>query len=185
MTEHDNKYKHLQQLIDDLSSMKDDLSKKYNELRVKINAIPIPTDKRPNKKYDLAETFIGYGNPDADILIVGKECAYDLACDLQKKDFEKFCKSNFEQWKKSFAGHGFVYTDGTEEGKEYSYENNAFHPLFPFYWQCNNLKNICPRSTNSTYYYYQMLIDKIRAEIEGKYVKSECVIVFQKVCLNS
>lgn len=33
-------------------------------------------DKKLTKDNDKAE-FIGYGNPDADILIIGKECAID------------------------------------------------------------------------------------------------------------
>ena len=40
--------------------------------------------------------FIGYGNPNADILIVGKECAEE-----DKERQEKFYTHNFEQWEKS------------------------------------------------------------------------------------
>lgn len=149
-------------------------------LRLKQLLVDLNNKEKNLLKNDELKPFIGYGNPEADILIVGKECAYDLNCDSDKKHYDNFYKPNFEQWEESFAGHGFVYTDGVEEGKEYSFKHNAFHPIYPFFWKYNNLKNSCLRHTNSTYYYYQMLIDKIRAEIERvPYQKSECITFFR------
>jgi len=148
----------------------------YSNLYLRLQQLLADLSKMGTEK-----PFIGYGNPDADIVIIGKECAYDLNNYLDKKDYEKFYKPNFDQWEKSFLGHGFAYSDGVEKGKVYSYENNAFHPLFPFFWKFNNLITSCSRHTSSTYFYYQMLIDKIRAEIEGKkYEKSECITFFRE-----
>ena len=130
------------------------------------------------KLKQLLKDLVNMGN---DKPFIGKECAYNLNNHFDKKEYEKFYKPNFEQWERSFTDHGVVYNDGAGEGKEYSYENNAFHPIYPFYWKSNNLKTSCPRHTSSTYYYYQMLIDKIRAEIEGKeYEKSECITFFRE-----
>ena len=52
------------------------------------------------------QPFIGYGKPDADILIVGKECAFPEG----SKDWKLFYEPNFAQWKESFEGHGFART---------------------------------------------------------------------------
>ncbi len=94
--------------------------------------------------------FIGYGNPDADILIVGKECALKE----DSSDWKKFYEKNFHQWKVSFGERGFSYKTG-EEDKDYNFEDGYFHPIFPFYPQLNSIKS------SSTYYYYQRLYERI------------------------
>ena len=121
------------------------------------------------------QPFIGYGNPDADILIVGKECALTEG----SEDWILFYDSNFAQWKESFEGHGFGYTHGQ---KPYDFEHGNFHPIFPFYEQCNKIdrdKKGC--GTSSTYYYYQRLIDMVRAGSATQYEKSPNIDFF-KVC---
>ena len=45
---------------------------------------------RDNDKNDKAE-FIGYGNPDADILIIGKECAITIAKSKNSRPKNKMC----------------------------------------------------------------------------------------------
>ena len=117
--------------------------------------------------------FIGYGNPDADILIIGKECAWEEDSD----DYKLFFKPNFRQWDDSFNGHGFKYKNGDEH---YTFENNAFHPIFPFYLQKNTTSKKITGHTSNTYSYYQMLIDKIKAEITGSdYTKSDYITFFR------
>ena len=69
--------------------------------------------------------FVGYGNPNADILIIGKECA-----DENEDRQEKFYTHNFEQWEESLKGHGFGYKCG---GEPYDFESGNFHPINPFY----------------------------------------------------
>jgi hypothetical protein len=51
---------------------------------------------RDNDKNDKAE-FIGYGNPDADILIIGKECAIDPKHDPDNI-YELSITKNGKQW---------------------------------------------------------------------------------------
>ena len=97
--------------------------------------------------------FIGYGNPDARLLIIGKECAFTEG----SKEWELFFKHNYDQWKVSFGVRGFSYAMGKEE-YPYEFENGFFHPLFPFYPQENKRGR-----TSSTYYWYQRLVQKIRA----------------------
>ena len=119
------------------------------------------------------QPFIGYGKPDADILIVGKECAFPEG----SKDWKLFYKSNFVQWKESFEGHGFGYTHGQ---KPYDFEHGNFHPIFPFYEQCNKIdRNKKGCGTSSTYYYYQRLIDMIRSGSSTQYGKSSNIDFFK------
>ena len=107
------------------------------------------------------QPFICYGNPDAKILIVGKECAWEEESD----DWKKFYKPNFSQWKASFNGHGFGFAHG---GQPYDFDH-GFHPIHPFYCQCNTLKkNSC--KTSNTYYYYQRLVDMIRDNESRKFI---------------
>ena len=114
--------------------------------------------------------FIGYGNPNADILIIGKECADD-----NKERQEKFYSHNFEQWEESLNGHGFSYRCG---GEPYDFESGNFHPIYPFYKQLNKI-GIGNGKTSSTYYYYQKLIDKVRARNVDNYTPSPYVDFFK------
>lgn len=107
--------------------------------------------------------FIGYGNPDANILIVGKECAFSENSDV----WNKFYKPNFIQWKESFEGHGFSYTSGNEP---YDFGHGNFHPIFPFFEQ-RNKRGKNKGDTSATYYYYQRLIDMVRAGSATQYEK--------------
>ena len=50
-----------------------------------------------NKEND----FIGYGNPNAKILIIGKEESLDIGKEDDKRIYEIAVKSNCELWKKT------------------------------------------------------------------------------------
>ena len=117
--------------------------------------------------------FIGYGNPDADILIIGKECAEE-----DKERQEKFYTHNFEQWEESFNGHGFNYRSGEEP---YDFEHGNFHPIYPYFVQCNKIRRNGANNggTSATYYYYQRLIDKVRSRDIVNYTKSRCIDFFK------
>lgn len=108
------------------------------------------------------QPFIGYGNPDAKILIIGKECAFTEG----SEDWIKFYQPNFKQWKDSFNGHGFGYKHGK---LPYDFDNSNFHPIYPFYQQENTTSKY-RNGTSRTYYYYQRLIDKIRGDEAHKYI---------------
>ena len=119
------------------------------------------------------QPFIGYGKPDANILIVGKECALPEG----SKDWKLFYKSNFAQWKESFEGHGFGYTHGQ---KPYDFEHGNFHPIFPYYEQCNKIdRDNKGCGTKPTYFYYQRLIDMVRAGSATQYEKSPNIDFFK------
>lgn len=127
--------------------------------------------------------FIGYGNPDADILIVGKECAEPEYLDKHKKivnpNHEKFIKHNYEQWYKSFKERGFTFG----EGEPYDFEHGKFHPINPFYKLENKkqTKSIKVGRPSSTWYWYQRLIDKIKAGNAIEY-KSSLYVDFFNHC---
>lgn len=106
--------------------------------------------------------FIGYGNPDANILIVGKECAWES----NSEDWLKFYEPNFRHWKESFDRHGFRYEHG---GNPYDFQSGNFHPIWPFYRQYNTTKKNC-NGTSKTYFYYQRLIDKIQDREPHEYI---------------
>ncbi len=111
--------------------------------------------------------FIGYGNPDARLLIVGKECASSEG----SEEWKKFYIPNFIHWKESFEGHGFGFNSGK---LPYDFDNGNFHPIFPFYQQ-RNRKN----ATSATYYYYQRLVDKIRQLANPNYKSTEHIDFFK------
>lgn len=119
--------------------------------------------------------FIGYGNPNADILIVGKECAEE-----DKERQEKFYSHNFEQWEESLNGHGFGYKN-ISNVEPYDFEHGYFHPIYPFYKQLNKIgrRGDNHGKTSSTYYYYQKLLDKLRARDVDNYSPSSYVDFFK------
>ena len=121
-------------------------------------------------KMGVDKPFIGYGNPNADILIIGQECALVEG----SLDYNQFYRPNYKQWEDSFNGHGFTYKHGIQP---YSFENKAFHPIYPFYLQ-DNKKAIC----GSTYMYYQKLIDEIRSVIYNTEYERSNKITFFKDC---
>ena len=117
--------------------------------------------------------FIGYGNPNADILIVGKECALKE----DSEDWKKFYQHNFCQWKESLEGHGFGYKHAEEP---YDFEHGNFHPINPFF-RLENKKQSKNREigrASSTYFYYQRLIDKVRSDNAEKYAPAPCIDFF-------
>ena len=118
--------------------------------------------------------FVGYGNPDAEILIIGKECTSPN----DSVDGKKFFTSNYDQWKKSFEGHGFCYRHGVEP---YDFEHGNFHPVNPYFRLENKMQSRKKEigRPSPTYYYYQRLVDKIRTSDGCEYKKSEFIDFFQ------
>ena len=52
-------------------------------------------------RIEQTKDFIGYGNPNAKILIIGKEEALDIEEECDKEIYEIAVKSNWELWKKN------------------------------------------------------------------------------------
>jgi len=120
------------------------------------------------------QPFIGYGNPDAKLLIVGKECTEPNGTDGWKKFFEP----NFRQWKDSFDDHGFGYTSGEEP---YDFEHGNFHPINPFFRLVNKKQSGKKEvgRPGPTHYYYQRLIDKLRTYAKPDHKNSEYIDFFE------
>lgn len=106
--------------------------------------------------------FIGFGNPNAKILIIAKEASID------KKDeqYTREIKNNIDDWHKnideSFSQEDVCKWDCDEE----------FNPLYPYKGRLNK---ICRRNednggTSATWYNYQKLVDKILKRPKNEYI---------------
>lgn len=118
--------------------------------------------------------FIGYGNPNAEILIVGKECTHQVG----DEDYEKFYKPNYNHWYETvFGGHECNYESGLEP---YDFEHGNFHPINPYFRLINKKqsKNKEIGRPGPTYYYYQRLVDLIRNHNGFQFKKSEFIDFF-------
>ena len=111
--------------------------------------------------------FIGYGNPDAKILIIGQEAGVLPGSD----EWKNFYQPNQEQWKETINDENLTYRNGFEkqENEEYKFPE-YFNPLFPFYKQLNIERKISKKDkhlisgengTSQTYWWYQKLLDKV------------------------
>lgn len=92
--------------------------------------------------------FIGYGNPNAEILIIGQEAA----CEEFSEDWKKFYGRNHNQWYRTIH-EGLTFHHYNDESKEYRFPE-YFNPLYPFYKQYLS-------TTSKTWYWYQRLIDNV------------------------
>ena len=122
--------------------------------------------------------YIGEGNPDADILIIGNECAIgdddsrECSEDERRKIKERIiAKDNVERWKELLK-QGYDIEDISRELQDYNGEtgSNKYYPLFP------NLGQKCivrteinkdkggEKGTARTWVQYQKLIDWIYDE---------------------
>lgn len=115
------------------------------------------------------EDFIGYGNPNAKILIIGKECAIDPESDIDNI-YELSVKKNKEQWLSIINGSGQLNPDNIPSWftPHLNYEEK-FSPLFPFKGQLftirrnkgNGGNGKDNKGTSTTWYNYQKLINRI------------------------
>ncbi len=111
--------------------------------------------------------FIGYGNPDADILIIGQEAALDEG----SQDWKQFYLPNQEHWHRILT-ESLSFRDGWERGdRPYTFPE-FFSPLHPYYKQEFNRK-----CTSDTYYWYQVLIDGFYEHLEDSITGRPCRII--------
>jgi len=94
--------------------------------------------------------YIGTGNPDADILIIGKETAVDANNDEQ---YINEMLNNFSDWKKM--------SDYSPEKVLEFFKNNEYSPLYPYKGQKFAIDNGNNRGTSRTWYNYQKLYNRI------------------------
>lgn len=118
------------------------------------------------EKHPIANTsYIGTGNPNAKILIIGKECAIDLQTDNGQRQYQREIKNNLNLWLQN-SKTNLQYTDIQDWFTNIA-DEIKFNPLFPFYGQLFKKDRInkngeSNKGTNATWMNYQKLIDKIR-----------------------
>ena len=117
--------------------------------------------------------FVGYGNPDSEILIIGQEATHKEG----DADWKKFYTPNCEQWQKTLKeGYSAKMWDGIGEYKFPEY----FNPRFPFRDQLYKIqkrdKDGKPLGDTSqgigvsaTWYWYQTIIDAVYPH-QGQYI---------------
>jgi len=128
--------------------------------------------------------YIGVGNPNAKILIVGKECSLDpnTKDDGEKRKYEKTFLQNFDDWKKNNeANWDFDCISPWNEECEIF---EKYNPLLPFYEQrfipLRKLKNgQYNGGTSQTWYNYQKIINYYRARKNKKYEYSKTIDFFK------
>lgn len=86
------------------------------------------------EKHPIANTsYIGTGNPNAKILIIGKECAIDLQTDNGQRQYQREIKNNLNLWLQN-SKTNLQYTDIQDWFTNIA-DEIKFNPLFPFYGQ--------------------------------------------------
>ena len=133
-------------------------------------------------------TYIGFGNPESNLLILGKECAKKFNEDDEIIDGFSV-QRNSKQWKKFISN---PYADITLwEIVPKDQMEDFFNPRFAFRGQqyhCRrkkldqNGKEIDNKGTSRTWYFYQKLINLIRGNNEMKYGD---MLDFQDYCFIS
>lgn len=91
--------------------------------------------------------YIGTGNPNAKILIIGKEASISKA---QGDQFSREFKSNFEQWKE-------IKDFDQNKVKDCDWVNHT--PLYPYKGQLLKINNNINCGTSRTWFNYQKLIN--------------------------
>ncbi len=132
-----------------------------------------------------AETpdFIGWGNPNARILLLGKEPAKNLEDEQGKIEYEIEVADNKADWRRNIAQHKGFEEVIAERDHARIYGN----PLCPHCWQKYRVKNRKKGSlpegegTARTWYQYQKLIDMIFGETS----KRDDFLDFHKYCFST
>lgn len=127
--------------------------------------------------------YIGLGNPNAKILIVGKECAINTKSNKEEDIMLNNITylQNYQQWKNN-ADNNILEVNKWNPHDIY-YDYNLYNPLHPFYGQLykplrtkkDGTKN---GGTSSTWYNYQKLINYYRIR-KGIPIDDSCVDFFR------
>jgi len=123
------------------------------------------------------ENLIGWGNPKAKILIVGKESAISVGKD-EAGDIQ-YCKEILNNKKTWIANLGSDISQDSirlcqfdEKGNILNFTEETYNPLYPYKGQRCCVRRVykkkdtrsSPQGTSMTWYNYQRLCDKIRKE---------------------
>ena len=113
--------------------------------------------------------FVGLGNPNSKILIISKECSFDLGKEQDRFFYKLENQDNLQQW---------IYNieNPIDQDTLPCWENNPdlYNPLFPFKGQLNKINRNNNGGTSQTWLQYQKLVDKILKKDpvdEEEYVK--------------
>lgn len=100
--------------------------------------------------------FVGLGNPNSKILIISKECSFNLNKEQERLLFKLENQDNLLQW---------IYNieNGIDLETLPCWENNPdlYNPLFPFKGQLNKTNRNNNGGTSPTWVQYQKLLDRI------------------------
>lgn len=108
------------------------------------------SDLGEKKSDDELLKYIGTGNPNADILILGKECSVE---DKNSEQFIFELKGNYKNWQRKRNYN----QDAVLDFKTW----NDYDPIFPYKGQKYKINNGCNGGTSRTWYTYQKLINYI------------------------
>lgn len=132
-----------------------------------------------NTIWKINKHFVGYGNPNSTILIIGKECAINTDSEQYKEEYSK----NFERWSQDKDTEIKNWID--HPGLDWS----IFHPRAPYYGQRftiekrkNNEIISGKGGTSSTWYNYQKLINIIRKQEKLSTPSNTTTIDFYNDC---
>jgi len=121
-------------------------------------------------KHSNEHCFIGFGNPDSKILIIGKEPA--LRKELQEVDNVTVLE-NIRRWEEYLHGEKNLPTLNNTEWKDVPFNEmrKYFNPARPFWGQLKKRNRVMPDSneyhgnnggTSTTWYWYQRVMDGVR-----------------------
>lgn len=132
---------------------------------------------------DKCPDFIGWGNPNANILLLGKEPAIDMDTEHGKLQYKTEVTRNKQDWQNNIINqNGFK-----EIFDKHSHEQLYGNPLWPHCWQKYRVKKrkggILPPGdgTSRTWYQYQKLIDMII----GRESVRNSILDFHKYCFST
>lgn len=128
-----------------------------------------------NPQWKSGKHFVGMGNPNAKILIVGKECAYDTNSDSYKYEFLQ----NFDKWREFDSSRSIK--DVKDWVKNEKYDPNIFDPLAPYRGQ-RFASGKSKGATSRTWCNYQKLVNIIRDLGKSDVTKNTSNIDFYKDC---
>ena len=118
--------------------------------------------------------YIGVGNPDAGILIVGKECAVNKESDFYREDYAR----NFERWQTRDSSLR------VEDIKEWQRDWHLFDPFVPYKGQRFTIERRGRHNggTSTTWYNYQKLTNLIREQGKLSTPSNTATIDFYQDC---
>lgn len=114
---------------------------------------------------EIEKRYIGTGNPNAKILIIGKEVGFDIQSDNGRKQYELEILRNISNWE----------NDINKKHNEIEVWNgNNYSPLYPYKLQLLKIDNFKDnfkdwnQGTNRTWYNYQKITNLVYPQHDNK-----------------